>query len=51
MPQWKLPSKAPVPIVSAFVPELNGTPELEPDDHRFFQEMIGMLSRWAIELG
>ena len=33
-----------------FVPELDGTPELGPDDHRFFQEMIGML-RWATELG
>ena len=48
--QWKLPSKAITPMVSAFVPELDGTPELEPDDHRFFQEMIGML-RWATELG
>ena len=37
-------------MVSAFSPELDGTPELEPDDHRFFQEMIGML-RWATELG
>ena len=37
-------------MMSAFVPELDGTPELEPDDHRFFQEMIGML-RWATELG
>ena len=30
--KWKLPSKAPTPMVSAFVPELDGTPELEPDD-------------------
>ena len=37
-------------MVSSFVPELDGTPELEPDDHRFYQEMIGML-RWATELG
>ena len=48
--RWKLPSKAITPMVSAFLPELDGTPELEPDDHRFFQEMIGML-RWATELG
>ena len=44
--QWKLPSKAPTPIVSYFVPELDGTPELGPDNHRLLQEMIGML-RWA----
>ena len=37
-------------MVSAFLPELDGTPELGPDDHKFFQEMIGML-RWATELG
>ena len=37
-------------MVSAFLTELDGTPELGPDDHRFFQEMIGML-RWATELG
>ena len=42
--------KAPTPIVSSFVPELDGTPELGPDDHRLFQEMIGIL-RWATELG
>ena len=48
--QRKLPSKATTPMVSYFVPELDGTPELGPDDHRFFPEMIGML-RWATELG
>ena len=48
--QWKLPSKATTPMVSSFIPELDGTPELGTDDHRFFQEMIGML-RWATELG
>ena len=48
--RWKLPSKAITPMVSAFLPELDGTPELGPDDHKFFQEMIGML-RWATELG
>ena len=47
--QWKLPLKAPTPMVSAFVLESDGTPELGPDDHRFFQEIIGML-RWATEL-
>ena len=37
-------------MVSSFVPELDGTPELGPDDNRLFQEMIGMLRR-ATELG
>ena len=30
-------------MVSAFVLELDGTPKVGPDDHRFFQEMIEML--------
>ena len=38
------------PLVLSFIPVLDGTPELGTDDHRFFQEMIGML-RWATELG
>ena len=37
-------------MVSSFVLELDGTPELGPDDHRFFQEIIGMLI-WATGLG
>ena len=48
--QWKIPLKTPAPMTSSYLPELDGTPELESDDHRFFQEMIGML-RWATELG
>ena len=48
--QWKLPSKEPTSMVSSFVPELDGKPELGPDDHRLFQEMIGML-RLSTELG
>ena len=42
--------KAITPMVSAFILELDGTPESGADDPRFFQEMIGML-RWATELG
>jgi hypothetical protein len=49
--RWKLYSKARTPMMSSsFIPELDGAPELEADDLRYFQELIGML-RWATELG
>jgi hypothetical protein len=49
--RWKLNSKARTPMSSSsFVPELDGTPELEADEVRYFQELIGML-RWVTELG
>jgi hypothetical protein len=48
--RWKLPTKITTPMASAFVPELDGTPELEPEDIQYFQELIGML-RWATEIG
>ena len=35
---------------SAFVPELDGSPELNDRDKQFFQELIGML-RWSTEIG
>lgn len=37
-------------MVSAYAPELDGTPELNSDDMQFYQELIGML-RWATEVG
>jgi hypothetical protein len=42
----KLPNKVTTPMVLSYVPELDGSPELEADDIQFFQELIGML-RWA----
>jgi hypothetical protein len=48
--RWKLPTKVTTPMASAFGPELDGTPELEPEDIQYFQELIGML-RWATEIG
>jgi hypothetical protein len=48
--RWKLPTKIHTPMVSSYVPELDGTPELEPDELQYFQELIGML-RWATEIG
>jgi hypothetical protein len=48
--KWKLYSKAKTPMTSSFVPELDGTPELDANETQYFQELIGML-RWATELG
>jgi hypothetical protein len=47
--KWKLPSKAMTPTTSAFVPASDGPLELDQDDQRFFQELIGIL-KWAIEI-
>ena len=38
------------PFVTNYRPELDESPELKMEGHRYFQELIGML-RWAIELG
>eukprot|EP00978_Attheya_sp_CCMP212_P022390 scaffold66783_cov32-Attheya_sp.AAC.1 len=48
--RWKLPAKVGTPMMSNFVPELDGTPELDEKDLTFYQELIGIL-RWATEIG
>ena len=47
--RWKLPNKVSTPMVTSYFWELDGSPELEPDDLKLYQELIGML-RWATEL-
>ena len=37
-------------MVQSYLQELDGSPELPPEDHQFYQELIGML-QWAIEIG
>ena len=37
-------------LASSYIPELDSSSELDPDDLTFYQEMIGM-PRWATELG
>lgn len=46
----KLPARAVTPMTSDYLPELDGSEELSPNDVIFFQELIGIL-RWAIEIG
>jgi hypothetical protein len=48
--RWKLPTKVMTPMTNSYVPELDGSLELDADDTQYFQEIIGML-RWATELG
>jgi hypothetical protein len=38
------------PFESAYRPELDITPELAHEGHRYFQELIGVL-RWGVEIG
>jgi hypothetical protein len=37
-------------MTSSYMPELDGTRELDADETQYFQELIGML-RWATKLG
>ena len=50
MSDVKLPSKAPTPFVNDYAPELDVTPELDPEKANYFQTQIGVL-RWIVELG
>ena len=45
-----MPNTADTPMTKSFVPELDGTEELEPDGIQFYQETIGILI-WETELG
>ena len=45
-----MPNTSDTPMTKSFVPELDGTEELEPDGIQFYQEMIGILM-WETELG
>ena len=48
--RWKVPSKDKTPITLSYLPELDVTPELEPDGLQFHKQLIYML-RWAKYLG
>ena len=46
----KFPTRAVTPMMSDFIPELDASRELSPEDTTFYQELIGIL-RWAVEIG
>lgn len=46
----QLVKKADTPMTTAYVPELDVSPELDPDEAAYFQSLIGIL-RWMVELG
>ena len=46
----KLPTKVTTPISSGYRPEIDATPELDPDRQNYYQGLIGVL-RWICELG
>ena len=45
-----MPSKADTPMRTAYRPELDVSPELEPAEAAYYQSIIGIL-RWIVELG
>jgi hypothetical protein len=46
----KLLTKCVTPLSSGYRPEVDVSPELGAEGHRYYQELIGML-RWAVEIG
>jgi hypothetical protein len=46
----KLSVKVSTPMTSGYRPEMDGSPELDPDQANYYQSLIGIL-RWATELG
>lgn len=49
-PRWKLPVKAPTPMMTDYEPEMDGSEVLSDEDRTYYQELIGIL-RWATEIG
>jgi hypothetical protein len=45
----KLPTKVTTPISSGYRPEIDATPELDPDRQNYYQGLIGVL-RWILDL-
>jgi hypothetical protein len=48
--EYKLPKKAPTPMVASFRPEVDVTPLLDPLIANYYQSIIGVL-RWIVENG
>ena len=48
--RWKMPAKAETPMVTAYCPELDVSPELKDIDAAYYMSLIGIL-RWMVELG
>ena len=48
--QYKLPRKAPTPMVASYRPEIDVSPELDAGLANYYQSLIGVL-RWVIEIG
>jgi hypothetical protein len=39
--KWKLPEKAETPMQTSYRPELDVSPELEPNEAAYYQSLIG----------
>ena len=48
--RWKMPTTAETPMVTAYRPELDVSPELKEVDAAYYMSLIGIL-RWMVELG
>ncbi len=45
-----LPKRAATPLRAGYIPELDVSPELRPEEASYYQSLIGIL-RWIVELG
>ena len=48
--RWKMPKKVETPLPTAYRPELDVSPVLEPRHSAYYMSLIGIL-RWMVELG
>lgn len=48
--RWRVPTKAQTPLSTTYHPELDVSPELDPNLSAYYQSLIGIL-RWIVELG
>ena len=48
--EYRLPRKAPTPMMTSYRPEVDVSPELDAELANYYQSLIGVL-RWTIEIG
>jgi Reverse transcriptase (RNA-dependent DNA polymerase) len=48
--EYKLPKKAPTPMIATYRPEMDVTALLNADEANYYQSLVGVL-RWIIEVG
>ena len=48
--RWSMPKNSNTPLTTSYRPELDVSPELNPEDASYYMSLVGIL-RWIVELG